>query len=124
MGNKFKKLFSFLNKKEINKPKTMEVAISSESIYKQAEGFSVDEIKFIKNLIDQPQVIQELLETQQTKIRLIESMKGALTDEQVISEVEKGLSDLKFNCETLKNHLVIVKTISSKLDKLIDVIEL
>lgn len=123
MANKFKKAFTslFNNKKEVVIIK--ESAINSDSIFRQMEGFNVEEIKFLKSLVDQPVVIEELMAGMEAKIRIIEALKGSITDDETLAEVEKGLEGMKSNIETLKKSAILAESVTKKLDKLIDVID-
>jgi len=128
MVNKIKQMFSLLfrnNEEAITLEKVIvnEVAINDDSIYKQAEGFNVEEIKFLKSLVDQPIVIEELMSGMEAKIRIIEALKGSITDDETLAEVEKGLEGMRSNIETLKKSAILAESVTKKLDKLIDVID-
>jgi len=128
MVNKIKQMFSSLfrnNEEAITLEKVIvnEVAINDDSIYKQAEGFNVEEIKFLKSLVDQPIVIEELMSGMEAKIRIIEALKGSITDDETLAEVEKGLEGMRSNIETLKKSAILAESVTKKLDKLIDVID-
>ncbi len=123
MANKFKTAFTslFNNKKEVVIIK--ESAINSDSIFRQMEGFNVEEIKFLKSLVDQPSVIQELLSGMEAKVRIIETLKGSIDDSSVLKEVDEGLNNMKTNIETLKKSALLAESVTSKLNKLIEVID-